>query len=220
MPKNPNFTLSGPDLAALLCSRVCHDVISPVGAINNGLELLDEGGADVDAMDLIRTSALNASVRLKFARLAFGASGSAGSSIDTGEAEKAAKDFAAAEKKTEVTWTGPRAIAAKNRVKLLLNLFLVAYSAIPRGGSVDVALEAPEFDAVFTLTVKGRMLRVPPKFLQLFEGKLDEAVDAHAIQPYYTLLLAEESGMEISYVVNEDNIVFTAKLIKSEEKDD
>jgi histidine phosphotransferase ChpT len=96
----------------------------------------------------------------------------------------------------------------------------VAYSAIPRGGSVDVALEAPEFDAVFTLTVKGRMLRVPPKFLQLFEGKLDEAVDAHAIQPYYTLLLAEESGMEISYVVNEDNIVFTAKLIKSEEKDD
>lgn len=220
MPKNPNFTLSGPDLAALLCSRVCHDVISPVGAINNGLELLDEGGADADAMDLIRTSALNASVRLKFARLAFGASGSAGSSIDTGEAEKAAKDFAAAEKKTEVTWSGPRAIAAKNRVKLLLNLFLVAYSAIPRGGSVDVVLEAPEFDAVFTLTAKGRMLRVPPKFLQLFEGKLDEAVDAHAIQPYYTLLLAEESGMEISYVVNEDNIVFTAKLIKSEEKDD
>ncbi len=121
MAKNPNLTLSGVDLAALLCSRVCHDVISPVGAINNGLELLDEGGADADAMDLIRTSALNASVRLKFARLAFGASGSVGASIDTGEAEKAAKDFAAAEKKTEVTWSGPRAIVAKNRVKLLMN---------------------------------------------------------------------------------------------------
>ncbi len=135
MSKNPNLTLTGPDLAALLCSRVCHDVISPVGAINNGLELLDEGGADADAMDLIRTSALNASVRLKFARLAFGASGSVGASIDTGEAERAAKDFAAAEKKTEVTWSGPRAIIAKNRVKLLLNLFLVAYSSIPRGGN-------------------------------------------------------------------------------------
>ena len=107
MGKNPNLTLTGPDLAALLCSRVCHDIISPVGAINNGLELLDEGGADADAMDLIRTSALNASVRLKFARLAFGASGSVGASIDTGEAEKAAKDFASVEKKTEVTWTGP-----------------------------------------------------------------------------------------------------------------
>ena len=60
MAKNPNLTLSAADLAALLCSRVCHDVISPVGAINNGLELLDEGGADADALDLIRTSALNA----------------------------------------------------------------------------------------------------------------------------------------------------------------
>ena len=82
MAKNPNLTLSGADLAALLCSRVCHDVISPVGAINNGLELLDEGGADADALDLIRTSALNASVRLKLARLAFGASGSVGASIE------------------------------------------------------------------------------------------------------------------------------------------
>src|SRR5690606_718708 len=136
MPKNPNLTLDGPDLAALLCSRVCHDVISPVGAINNGLELLDEGGADSDALDLIRTSALNASVRLKFARLAFGASGSVGASIDTGEAEKAAVDYANAEKKTEVTWDGPRAIIPKNRVKLLLNLFLVAYGSIPRGGSI------------------------------------------------------------------------------------
>ena len=46
MSRNPNLTLDGADLAALLCSRVCHDVISPVGAINNGLELLDESGSD------------------------------------------------------------------------------------------------------------------------------------------------------------------------------
>ncbi|RUV56051.1 histidine phosphotransferase, partial [Mesorhizobium sp. M5C.F.Ca.IN.020.29.1.1] len=72
------FTVSAPDLAALLCSRVCHDIISPVGAINNGLELLDEGGADEDAMKLIRQSARNASARLQFARIAFGAAGSAG----------------------------------------------------------------------------------------------------------------------------------------------
>jgi histidine phosphotransferase ChpT len=162
MSKNPNLTLTGPDLAALLCSRVCHDVISPVGAINNGLELLDEGGADADAMDLIRTSALNASVRLKFARLAFGAAGSVGASIDTGEAERAAKDFAAAEKKTEVTWNGPRAIIAKNRVKLLLNLFLVAYSSIPRGGTIEVTLENPELDAKFKIVAKGKLMRLPP----------------------------------------------------------
>ena len=212
MAKNPNLTLTGPDLAALLCSRVCHDVISPVGAINNGLELLDEGGADADAMDLIRTSALNASVRLKFARLAFGASGSVGASIDTGEAEKAARDFAAAEKKTEITWTGPRAIVAKNRVKLLLNLFLVAYGAIPRGGSIDVTLENPEFDAVFTLVAKGRMMRVPPRLVELLSGTPEEAVDAHSIQPYYTVLLGEEAGMEIAVTSTGEEIIFTAKM--------
>lgn len=213
MPSKLNLSLSGPDLAALLCSRVCHDVISPVGAINNGLELLDEGGADEDALDLIRTSALNASVRLKFARLAFGASGSAGASIDTGEAEKAAKDFAEAEKKAEVTWNGPRAIVPKNRVKLLLNLFLVAYGAIPRGGNVDVTLQNPETDAVFDITVKGKMMRVPGKFAELLEGREEEDVDAHAVQPYYTLLLAEEAQMEVSYEKFDDRITFTAKYV-------
>ncbi|MDP9838909.1 histidine phosphotransferase ChpT [Neorhizobium huautlense] len=211
MPKNPNLTLSGADLASLLCSRVCHDVISPVGAINNGLELLDEGGTDEEALDLIRASALNASVRLKFARLAFGASGSVGASIDTGEAEKAAKDFAGADKKVEVTWTGPRAIIPKNRVKLLLNLFMVAYGSIPRGGSLEVILENPETDAKFTITTKGRMLRVPPKFIEICSGNMEEAVDAHSIQPYYTVLLAEEAGMDLKHVVFEDKIAFIAE---------
>ncbi|KQV10820.1 histidine phosphotransferase [Rhizobium sp. Root1203] len=213
MSKNPNLTLTGPDLAALLCSRVCHDVISPVGAINNGLELLDEGGADADAMDLIRTSALNASVRLKFARLAFGASGSVGASIDTGEAERAAKDFAAAEKKTEVTWTGPRAIIAKNRVKLLLNLFLVAYSSIPRGGVLDITLENPEVDAKFKIVAKGKMMRLPPKFVEISSGEIEEAIDAHSIQPYYTVLLADECGMQLGHSATAEEIVFTADVI-------
>lgn len=213
MDKNPNLTLTGPDLAALLCSRVCHDIISPVGAINNGLELLDEGGADVDAMDLIRTSALNASVRLKFARLAFGASGSVGASIDTGEAEKAARDFAEVEKKTTVSWEGPRAIIAKNRVKLLLNLFLIAYGAIPRGGSIDVVLEQPDGEANFMLTAKGKMMRVPPKLVELLSGTVEEAIDAHSILPYYAVLLADEAQMAIDVTSTGEAIVFTAKTI-------
>ncbi len=123
------FTLSATDLAALLCSRVCHDIISPVGAINNGLELLDEGGADEDAMRLIRQSARNASARLQFARIAFGAAGSAGMLIDTGDAEAVAIAFLKNEK-PELTWNGARALLPKNKVKLLLNLILVANAAI------------------------------------------------------------------------------------------
>lgn len=204
------FTLSAADLAALLCSRVCHDIISPVGAINNGLELLDEGGADADAMQLIRTSARNASARLQFARIAFGAAGSAGMVIDTGDAEAVATAFLRNEK-PELTWTGRRALLPKNKVKLLLNLILVALAAIPRGGKISVTLDDVETEPKFQVSASGPMLRVPPKFLELHSGqKPEEAIDAHAVQPYYTLLLAREAGMEISIHATAEEIVFTA----------
>ena len=204
------LTLSAPELAALLCSRVCHDIISPVGAINNGLELLDEGGADEDAMQLIRTSARNASARLQFARIAFGAAGSAGMQIDTGDAESVATGFLANEK-PELEWQGGRALLPKNKVKLLLNLVLIANAALPRGGTLNVALETPETEPRFVLTSRGPMLRVPPKFLELHSGKTpEEPIDAHAVQPYYTLLLAQEAGMTISIHATPEEIVFSA----------
>ncbi|AEH86661.1 histidine phosphotransferase [Mesorhizobium sp. B283B1A] len=204
------FTLSAPDLAALLCSRVCHDIISPVGAINNGLELLDEGGADEDAMRLIRQSARNASARLQFARIAFGAAGSAGMMIDTGDAEAVAIAFLKNEK-PELVWNGIRALLPKNKVKLLLNLLLVANAAIPRGGKLVVTLENLETEPRFSLSASGPMLRVPPKFLELHSGhKPEEPIDAHSVQPYYTLLLAREAAMTISIHATAEEIVLSA----------
>jgi histidine phosphotransferase ChpT len=203
------FSLSAPELAALLCSRVCHDIISPVGAINNGLELLDEGGADEDAMALIRASARNASARLQFARIAFGAAGSAGMQIDTGDAESVAGAFMANEKPRFV-WTGTRALLPKNKVKLLLNLLLVANAAIPRGGSVEVTIEDGPAPA-FRLRATGPMMRVPPKFLELHAGRpLDEPIDAHSVQFYYTLLLAREAAMTIEIRAGAEDIVLKA----------
>jgi histidine phosphotransferase ChpT len=203
------FTLSAPDLAALLCSRVCHDIISPVGAINNGLELLDEGGADEDAMNLIRASARNASARLQFARIAFGAAGSAGMLIDTGDAEAVAIAFLKNEK-PELIWNGARALLPKNKVKLLLNLILIANGAIPRGGRITVTLEDLESAPKFTLAASGPMVRVPPKFLEMHSGnKPEEAIDAHAVQPYYTLLLAREAAMTIAIRATAEEIVLS-----------
>ena len=205
------FTLSAPDLAALLCSRVCHDIISPVGAINNGLELLDEGGADEDAMHLIRASARNASARLQFARIAFGAAGSAGMQIDTGDAESVTSAFLANEK-PELEWRGERALLPKNKVKLLLNLVLVANGAIPRGGRLTVELADLATNPTFTLRASGPMVRVPPKFLEMHSGSpSEEPIDAHSVQAYYTLLLARETGMTISIHANAEQIVLTAR---------
>ncbi|WP_274426498.1 histidine phosphotransferase ChpT [Chelativorans sp. YIM 93263] len=206
-----NFpSLSAPDLAALLCSRVCHDIISPVGAINNGLELLEEGGADEDAMRLIQTSAINASARLQFARIAFGAAGSAGMQIDTGDAETVATAFIRNEK-PDLEWIGGRALLPKNKVKLLLNLILVANGAIPRGGKLSIYLENLETAPKFTIRAKGPMVRVPPKFLELHSGKEpEEPIDAHSVQHYYTILLSRETEMPISIHATAEEIVLTA----------
>src|ERR1041385_5169807 len=120
-------TLEALDLAALLCSRVCHDLISPVGAVVNGLEVLEEGKDEETrtfALDLIKKSAQQASTRLQFCRLAFGAAGSAGAAIDLGDAQGVARGFLE-DGKTRLEWNLPRELLPKNRVKLLLNLLLL-----------------------------------------------------------------------------------------------
>src|ERR1700733_12413257 len=133
-PVSEPVTLDKLDLTALIASRICHDVISPVGAINNGLEVLeDEQDEDMRkiAMELVKKSARQASAKLQFCRLAFGAAGSAGAEIDTGDAESVARGFIEGEKVTLI-WNLPRQLLPKNRVKLLLNLTMIAANAIPR----------------------------------------------------------------------------------------
>ena len=104
-------TLDALDLAALLCSRVCHDLISPTGAIVNGLEVLEEAKDEETkefALDLIKKSAKTASARLQFCRIAFGAAGSAGAQIDTGDAETMARGFL--DDKIKLTWNMQRVL--------------------------------------------------------------------------------------------------------------
>ena len=162
-------------------------------------------------MNLIRTSARNASARLQFARIAFGAAGSAGMQIDTGDAEAVANAYLKNEK-PELEWIVKRALLPKNKVKLVLNLILISIGAIPRGGRIKVALDDLDTSPVFTLTATGPMVRVPPKFLELHSGnKPSEPIDAHSVQPYYTLLLAREAGMQISIRATAEDVVFTAR---------
>jgi histidine phosphotransferase ChpT len=175
------------DLAALLCSRVCHDIISPVGAIINGLEVLDEDNSEEMrkfAFDLIRRSAGQASAKLQFARLAFGAAGSAGAEIDLADAEKVARGYMQGEK-AELSWESPRVLMPKNLVKLILNLLLLAVAAVPRGGSIKVTVEGDAVRPRFTLRSKGISARVPPAFEKLVPGEIDGGqVDAQSVQVY------------------------------------
>lgn len=207
-------TLDALDLSALLCSRVCHDVISPVGAIVNGLEVLeDENEASMRdfALDLIRKSAKQASARLQFARLAFGAAGSAGASIDLADAEAVARGQFGDEK-LKLGWTAPRALMPKNKVKLLLNLVVIAATAVPRGGTIDVAVTGEGEEAAFRLLAKGPHARIPPHAEALIAGEPESgSVDAHAIQPFYAGMVARAAGMAVTFAREGDEITIEAK---------
>ncbi|SHO66286.1 histidine phosphotransferase ChpT [Pseudoxanthobacter soli DSM 19599] len=200
------------DLAALLCSRICHDVISPVGAITNGLEVLDEddsGDMREVAMDLIRKSARQASARLQFARLAFGFAGSAGASIDLADAERLAKGYVDSDK-TSLDWRMPAALVAKDRVKLLLTLIVLALQAIPRGGSIRVwSPGSAEIDDL-TVVATGSHARIPAGIEDLIAGTQTEPLDAHSVVPYYVGLLARSVGLAIRISRDGDVVTFVA----------
>jgi histidine phosphotransferase ChpT len=202
-------TLESLDLAALLCSRVCHDLISPVGAVVNGIEVMeDDNDAEIRtfALELIKKSARTASARLQFCRIAFGAAGSAGAQIDTGDAENMARGFIE-DDKVKLTWNLQRALLPKNRVKLLLNMLVVAGGTIPRGGTLTVDPVGSGETVGFKITANGINARINQAVPGLLEGQSENGtVDAHAIQPFYTGLLAKACGLSVSLAAEGDTV--------------
>ena len=200
------------DLAALLCSRVCHDLISPVGAIVNGLEVLDDNPKAEDrdfALDLIRKSAKTASARLQFCRLAFGAAGSAGAQIDLGDAQAMAKGHIE-DGKITMTWNLPRLLLPKNRVKLLLNMLVIAQQTIPRGGTLTVDPVGDGETMSFRVIAAGLNARLPQNIAGLLSAGSPATIDAHAVQPYYTRLLAQACGLTVTLAPDGDKVVVSA----------
>ncbi|ENN91257.1 histidine phosphotransferase ChpT [Bartonella bovis] len=202
------------DLTALLCSRICHDLISPIGAIQNAMELYDEGGVEEDALQLVRSSVSKASACLQFCRLAFGTAGSVDSQIDTRFAEQIAQQYMA-EEKAILKWQAPALLLPKNEVKLLLNLLLIANATISRDGEIVVTIVQDINTRFFRFEICGQVLRIPTRFTELYNKKKPkETIDAHTIQFYYTVLLAEMTTMTINIYETDGHVILesTKKL--------
>src|SRR5688572_24953999 len=204
--------LKATDLAAMLCSRVCHDLINPVGAIGNGLEVLADPtqiAMKEGAHELIVNSAKHARAKLEFARLAYGASSTAGTDFDTRECERVAKLLFEIEK-ADLDWRVPLILMPKHKAKLFMNMLLIAAGSVPRGGVVKATIDGPAGAETFHFQAKGPRTLIPSGSEALLAGNPPEGVDARGIQPFYTGLLARMTGMEIKIGLEDEAFVFTA----------
>jgi histidine phosphotransferase ChpT len=208
-----NQTPTDLELAALISSKICHDVIGPVGAIYNGLEILDEdddADAQSYALDVIRNVTEQASARLQFARFAFGAAGSAGAQIDLRTAEQISRAYVG-QRKHILTWNGPAGHMAKDKVKLLLNLISSAITVLPRGGEIRVSINGDLDDPDFVLSCAGTGARPPQYLADFIAGEKPTEFNALNIQAYYTVRLAESTSMRLDIAKDDNDIVLSAK---------
>lgn len=186
------------DFASLLCSRLCHDLLSPVGALNNGLELLaDETDPDMRArcVELLSESARASANKLKFFRLAFGASGGFGDSVDTREAKAAIDGLYGHDGRIAVEWLVADSVLPKTAIKVLLNLVLIAGDALVRGGRLDIGAEAAGDGYEIVIRAEGPRIVLDPELRAALTGASDEAaLTPRAAAAWLVHRLALDSG--------------------------
>lgn len=174
---------NSPDLASLLCSRLCHDLLSPVGALTNGLELLaDEKDGDMRGriVELLEQSARASADKLKFFRLAFGAAGGFGDLIPVNEARALVDALVGANGRIEAQWALAAAALPKPAIKVLLNLALIGIDALVRGGTLEIGAELRSdgdnpAETEIVIRAAGPRIAFDPLVGKALDGSLDPA---------------------------------------------
>lgn len=178
------MTIDAVDFASLLCSRLCHDLLSPIGALNNGLELLaDETDPAMRerCMELLAESARTSAAKLKFFRLAFGAAGGFGESVDAREAQLAIEGLFAETKRLTINWVVEEPALPKTAIKVLLNLAMIAGDALVRGGTLDIGGEINEGAVEIVLKAEGPRITLDDELrATLVDGATGDAVTPRA----------------------------------------
>ncbi|MCF6274181.1 MAG: histidine phosphotransferase family protein, partial [Robiginitomaculum sp.] len=193
--------LTAADLAALLCARICHDLVGPVSALETGLDLLnDDDNLDMhdDAIELIKVGAEQASSKLQFLRIAFGAGGSAPTIIATAELERLSRGVYP-DGKVTFDWNMGVDGLNKPAARVLLNLVMLSVQSIPLGGTVAVNAKIDGAQIDISLLCKGKKARLDPAIAKtLAGGAPQDGFSGRTIQPFYTGMIAREAGGTVS----------------------
>ncbi|WP_426258556.1 histidine phosphotransferase family protein [Sphingomonas sp. DC1600-2] len=213
------MTISAADFASLLCSRLCHDLLSPVGALNNGLELLaDEHDPEMRArcLELLSDSAKASANKLKFFRLAFGAAGGFGESVDSREARAAIEGLFGEGHKVKLGWMVEDATLPKLAIKVLLNLALIAGDALVRGGQLDVGAESNDGQVEIVVRADGPRIVLDAEMRAALTGTQGEAViTPRAAAAYLVQALVAEGGGIVQVSDPEDSVLLFGAVFKA-----
>jgi len=208
--------ISQTDLAAMLCSRLCHDMLSPVGALANGLELLaDEQDPEMRArcMELLEQSARISTDKLKFFRLAFGAAGGFGEAIPIDEAKSVIDALAANNKRVEINWAIPEPSLPKPAVKVLLNLAQIALDSLVRGGTLDIGAERREGAVEIVARARGDRIAFDDTIGRALQGDLAPGeITSRTAAAHMIAVLAEEMEGGLQYKLGDGALVLGAVL--------
>ncbi len=208
------------DLAALLCSRLCHDMLSPVGALSNGLELLaDEQDEEMRkrCVELLEQSAKISTDKLKFFRLAFGAAGGFGENVPVEEAQDVVNALASDAKRVELNWAISDSSLPKPAVKVMLNLAQIALDTLVRGGTLDIGAEKREGNVEIVARAAGPKIAFDEIIGHALQGDISPVeVTSRTAAAHMIALLAEELGGGLQYALSEDALVLGAVIPEPE----
>ena len=208
--------MGGLEMASLLCSRLCHDLLSPVGALSNGLELLtDEKDPEMRkrCFELLEQSARISADKLKFFRLAFGAAGGFGELVAVDEPRALVDALIGNNGRITANWALGAPALPKTAVKVLLNLSLIAIEALVRGGTLDIGAELREGAAEIVIRAAGPKIAFDPVIGRALDGTLAAGELSSRTAPAFMLYqLAASAGGAVQFALTEDALVMGAVL--------
>ncbi len=204
------------DLAAMLCSRLCHDLLSPVGALSNGLELLaDEQDADMRArcIELLEQSAKISTDKLKFFRLAFGAAGGFGEMVPIEEPHSLIEALAGNNARIKLNWATPDPTMPKAAVKVLLNFAQIAIDALIRGGTLDIGVETRDSASEIVVRAVGDRIAFDESIGKALQGDLAaDDITSRTAAAHMIALVAQAQGGGLQYQRTGNAVVLGAVL--------
>ncbi len=208
--------LNETELASLLCSRLCHDLLSPIGAMNNGLELLaDETDPEMRArcIELLTDSARASANKLKFFRLAFGAAGGFGDKVDVSEPRQLIEGLVADKPRVELQWHVPSAMLAKPAVKVLLNLALIGLDGLVRGGQLIIAAEEQDGQCEIAVNATGPKVVIDETLAHALQGDMASAMLSPRTAPAFMIeRIARTNGGTIQLAATPESLIIGAML--------